>query len=48
MNNDVEEREKVLQDLNQLSGEGNVESMLLVEKGLRELTSLKVLSYTSI
>ncbi|XP_057498055.1 coiled-coil domain-containing protein SCD2-like [Actinidia eriantha] len=42
VNNDVEEREKVLQDLNQLSGEGNVESMLLVEKGLRELTSLKV------
>lgn len=42
MNNDVAERENVLQDLNQLSGEGNVESMLLVEKGLRKLSSLKV------
>lgn len=42
MNNDVAERENVLQDLNQLSGEGNVESMLLVEKGLWELSSLKV------
>ncbi|KAI8547813.1 hypothetical protein RHMOL_Rhmol07G0224900 [Rhododendron molle] len=42
VNNDVAERENFLQDLNQLSGDGNVESMLLVEKGLRELTSLKV------
>uniref|UniRef100_A0A5B7B988 Coiled-coil domain-containing protein SCD2 n=1 Tax=Davidia involucrata TaxID=16924 RepID=A0A5B7B988_DAVIN len=42
VNNDEDEREKVLRDLNDLSGEGNVESMLLVEKGLRELASLKV------
>ncbi|KAH7846614.1 hypothetical protein Vadar_016066 [Vaccinium darrowii] len=42
VNNDVAERENVLQDLNQLSGEGNIESMLLVEKGLGELSSLKV------
>ncbi|KAL6989582.1 hypothetical protein U1Q18_015335 [Sarracenia purpurea var. burkii] len=42
VNSDIEERENVLQDLHQLSGEGNVESMLLVEKGLRELSSLKV------
>lgn len=48
MNNDVAERENFLQDLNQLSGDGNVESMLLVEKGLRELSSLKVLPYISI
>lgn len=48
MNNDVAERENFLQDLNQLSGDGNVESMLLVEKGLRELSLLKVLPYISI
>lgn len=41
-NNDLEEREKVLQDFSALSGERNVESMLLVEKGLRELALLKV------
>ncbi|XP_017975974.1 PREDICTED: coiled-coil domain-containing protein SCD2 isoform X1 [Theobroma cacao] len=41
-NNDLEEREKVLQDFSELSGERNVESMLLVEKGLRELALLKV------
>ncbi|XWS57848.1 hypothetical protein CRYUN_Cryun09bG0208900 [Craigia yunnanensis] len=41
-NNDLEEREKVLQDFSGLSGERNVESMLLVEKGLRELALLKV------
>ncbi|MCI28751.1 hypothetical protein A2U01_0049953, partial [Trifolium medium] len=29
-------------DPNDLSGEGNVESMLFVEQGLRELASLKV------
>ncbi|KAK7337847.1 hypothetical protein VNO77_18434 [Canavalia gladiata] len=29
-------------DLKELSGEGNVENMLFVEQGLRELTSLKV------
>ncbi|XVE90148.1 hypothetical protein DITRI_Ditri20bG0054600 [Diplodiscus trichospermus] len=41
-NNDLEEREKVLQNFSELSGERNVESMLLVEKGLRELALLKV------
>ncbi|KAK4377112.1 hypothetical protein RND71_003408 [Anisodus tanguticus] len=40
--NDPEERETVPRDLNELLGDGNVESMLLVDKGLRELTSLKV------
>ncbi|KAK2637700.1 hypothetical protein Ddye_025495 [Dipteronia dyeriana] len=40
--NDAEEREKLLEDLKNLSGDGNIESMLLVEKGLRELASLKV------
>ncbi|XP_058076591.1 coiled-coil domain-containing protein SCD2-like isoform X2 [Magnolia sinica] len=39
---DMEERDKVQRDLNDLNGEGNIESMLLVEKGLRELVSLKV------
>ncbi|KAH9754499.1 Fas-binding factor-like protein [Citrus sinensis] len=38
----AEEREKVLKDLKELSGDGNIESMLLVEKGLRELAYLKV------
>lgn len=28
--------------MNELSGEGNIENMLFVEKGLRELASLKV------
>ncbi|XP_070043354.1 coiled-coil domain-containing protein SCD2-like isoform X1 [Nicotiana tomentosiformis] len=40
--NDPEEREALPHDLSELSGDGNVESMLLVDKGLRELTSLKV------
>ncbi|OMO55313.1 hypothetical protein COLO4_36052 [Corchorus olitorius] len=40
-NNDLEEREKVLLDFSELS-DRNVESMLLVEKGLRELALLKV------
>lgn len=39
---DAEERTKALRDLREMSGEGNVESMLLVDKGLRELASLKV------
>ncbi|XP_072976030.1 coiled-coil domain-containing protein SCD2-like isoform X1 [Typha angustifolia] len=39
---DIEERNKVSFDMNDLSGEGNIESMLLVEKGLHELLSLKV------
>lgn len=32
-------------DVNDLTGEGNIESMLSVEKGLRELASLKVSYY---
>ncbi|XP_050384113.1 coiled-coil domain-containing protein SCD2-like [Argentina anserina] len=40
--NDVFEREHSPRDLNELSGEGNIENMLLVEQGLRELASLKV------
>ncbi|KAJ0969254.1 hypothetical protein J5N97_022131 [Dioscorea zingiberensis] len=33
---------KLVRDLSDITGEGNIESMLLVEKGLRELASLKV------
>ncbi|TQD91450.1 hypothetical protein C1H46_022955 [Malus baccata] len=40
-NNDLDEREDSPRDLNELLGERNIESMLLVEKGLRELASLK-------
>ncbi|XP_059292457.1 coiled-coil domain-containing protein SCD2-like isoform X2 [Lycium ferocissimum] len=40
--NDPDERETLPRDLNELLGDGNVESMLLVDKGLRELISLKV------
>ncbi|XP_034908901.1 coiled-coil domain-containing protein SCD2 isoform X1 [Populus alba] len=36
------DRSKVVRDLNDLTGEGNIESMLSVEMGLRELASLKV------
>ncbi|XP_060213552.1 coiled-coil domain-containing protein SCD2 [Lycium barbarum] len=36
------ERGKLVQDLNDLTGEGNIESMLSVEMGLNELVSLKV------
>ncbi|KAF8107677.1 hypothetical protein N665_0118s0043 [Sinapis alba] len=36
------EREKSLQNLHETSGEGNIESMIWVEKGLRELAALKV------
>ncbi|KAL2245547.1 coiled-coil domain-containing protein SCD2-like [Sesamum indicum] len=39
---DSEEREKIVEDKDKISKRANVESMLLVEKGLRELTSLKV------
>ncbi|THU44081.1 hypothetical protein C4D60_Mb02t03620 [Musa balbisiana] len=38
---DLEEKEKVSWNASDLAGEGNIESMLLVEKGLRELSSLK-------
>eukprot|EP01018_Ginkgo_biloba_P017314 Gb_05422 [translate_table: standard] len=37
-----DKKTKFVRDLNDLSGEGNIESMLSVEKGLRELASLKV------
>ncbi|XP_042375143.1 coiled-coil domain-containing protein SCD2-like isoform X3 [Zingiber officinale] len=36
------ERSKLVRDANDITGEGNIESMLSVEKGLLELTSLKV------
>ncbi|KAE8697330.1 Coiled-coil domain-containing protein SCD2 [Hibiscus syriacus] len=36
------DRSKLARDLNDLTGEGNIESMLSVEMGLRELASLKV------
>ncbi|KAL4192104.1 hypothetical protein AMTRI_Chr06g170580 [Amborella trichopoda] len=41
-NDDPERRDKLARDLSDLAGEGNIESMLSVEKGLRELGSLKV------
>uniref|UniRef100_A0A5B7AN50 Putative coiled-coil domain-containing protein SCD2 n=1 Tax=Davidia involucrata TaxID=16924 RepID=A0A5B7AN50_DAVIN len=37
-----ERRSKLVQDLSDLTGEGNIESMLSVEMGLKELASLKV------
>ncbi|XP_022730391.1 coiled-coil domain-containing protein SCD2-like isoform X2 [Durio zibethinus] len=36
------DRSKLVRDVNDLTGEGNIESMLSVEMGLRELASLKV------
>ncbi|XP_009597748.1 coiled-coil domain-containing protein SCD2-like isoform X3 [Nicotiana tomentosiformis] len=39
---DNPERGNLVQDLNDLTGEGNIESMLSVEMGLNELVSLKV------
>ncbi|KAF8390731.1 hypothetical protein HHK36_025258 [Tetracentron sinense] len=39
---DTERRNKLVKDLSDLTGEGNIESMLSVEMGLRELASLKV------
>lgn len=38
---DVEDTEGQ-RDLKELSGEGNIENMLFVEQGLRQLASLKV------
>ncbi|XP_020113658.1 coiled-coil domain-containing protein SCD2-like isoform X2 [Ananas comosus] len=38
----VEDRDKVSWDINDIPGEGNIESMILAEKGLCELASLKV------
>lgn len=42
-----QEDKEVSWNASDLSGEGTIESMLLVEKGLRELTSLKVFLPTS-
>ncbi|ERN16866.1 coiled-coil domain-containing protein SCD2 [Amborella trichopoda] len=39
---DLERRAEISRDINDLMGEGNIENMLLVEKGMRELASLKV------
>ncbi|XP_020204312.1 coiled-coil domain-containing protein SCD2 isoform X1 [Cajanus cajan] len=39
---DGSDRSRAVRDLNDLAGEGNIESMLSVEMGLRELASLKV------
>lgn len=41
-NNDLDGVESEPRDWNELSGDGNIENMLLVEKGMRELASLKV------
>eukprot|EP00252_Welwitschia_mirabilis_P009818 TRINITY_DN2269_c0_g1_i1.p1 TRINITY_DN2269_c0_g1~~TRINITY_DN2269_c0_g1_i1.p1 ORF type:complete len:546 (-),score=137.54 TRINITY_DN2269_c0_g1_i1:594-2231(-) len=41
-NDESDKKSKVTRDLNDLSGEGNIETMLSVEKGLRELALLKV------
>ncbi|CAJ1977830.1 unnamed protein product [Sphenostylis stenocarpa] len=38
----TEQRSKLVPDFNDLTGEGNIESMLSVEMGLKELASLKV------
>lgn len=40
---DDSNRSKLVRDLNDLTGEGNIETMLSVEMSLRELASLKVL-----
>ncbi|KAJ0971194.1 hypothetical protein J5N97_019153 [Dioscorea zingiberensis] len=40
--NNSERRNKLVHDLSDITAEGTIESMLLVEKGLRELASLKV------
>lgn len=40
---DSESKSRANQDLNDFTGEGNIESMLSVEMGLKELASLKVL-----
>ncbi|KAK9063565.1 hypothetical protein SSX86_017435 [Deinandra increscens subsp. villosa] len=41
-NDNQERRSKLVQDLNDLTSEGNIESMLSVEMGLKELACLKV------
>jgi hypothetical protein len=40
----VQGRNKLAREMSDVMGEGNIESMLSVEMGLRELSSLKVLS----
>lgn len=42
VNCELGEREKIVRDFHHISGESNAESMILVEKGLCELASLKV------
>ncbi|XP_024023437.1 coiled-coil domain-containing protein SCD2 isoform X2 [Morus notabilis] len=42
---DDSDRSKPVRDLSDLTGEGNIESMLSVEMGLRELASLKIPSH---
>jgi hypothetical protein len=44
-NAEMDNRNK-MSDANDMSSDGNIESMLSVEKGLRELASLKVLLNT--
>lgn len=39
---DPERRSNLVPDISDLTGEGNIESMLSVEMGLKELASLKV------
>ncbi|GAV71469.1 hypothetical protein CFOL_v3_14963 [Cephalotus follicularis] len=39
---DNERRSNLIQDISDMTGEGNIESMLSVEMGLKELSSLKV------
>jgi hypothetical protein len=41
---DVQGRNKLAREMSDVMGEGNIESMLSVEMGLRELSSLKVLN----
>ncbi|XP_040367481.1 uncharacterized protein LOC112180059 [Rosa chinensis] len=38
---DPDKRNKLVQDLNDLTGEGNIDSMIAVEMGLKELAFLK-------
>lgn len=45
---DNPERGNLVRDLNDLTGEGNIESMLSVEMGLNELVSLKVTLITRV
>jgi hypothetical protein len=41
---DVQGRNKLAREMSDVMGEGNIESMLSVEMGFRELSSLKVLN----